>query len=63
MVGTAGSVFCLGCDNDGGVTWVGAGLLGVSGDGWRWAGESVVVDTGVLVSLVTEAVDEACLRC
>ena len=33
VVGTAGSVFCLGCDSDGGVTCEGASLLVVPGRG------------------------------
>lgn len=34
VLGWAGSVFCLGCDSDGGVTCVGAGALVVSGEVW-----------------------------
>jgi hypothetical protein len=34
VVGTAGSVFCLGCDREGGVTCDGAVFLVVSGEGW-----------------------------
>ena len=63
VLGRAGSVFCLGCDNEGGVTCVGAGLLVVSGDCCCWDGGSLGGGTGGLVSLVTETVDEACLRC
>lgn len=33
VLGRAGSVFCPGCDSDGGVTCVGAGLFTVSGAG------------------------------
>jgi len=33
VVGTAGSVFCLGCDSEGGVTCEGAVVLVVSGKG------------------------------
>jgi hypothetical protein len=63
VLGSAGSVFCFGCDNEGGVTWVGAGLLVASGDCWCWDGESLVAGTGGLASLERETVDEACLRC
>ena len=35
----------------------------VSGDCWCWDGESLVAGTGSLASLVTETVEEACLRC
>ena len=34
VVGRAGSVFCLGCDRDGGVTCEGAVFLDASGEGW-----------------------------
>lgn len=61
MLGRAGSVFCLGCDSDGGVTCAGAGPFAVSGAGW--GGRSVVFVSGDLVSLEREAVDEACFRC
>lgn len=63
VLGRAGSVFCLGCDSDGGVTCVGAGtgLFAVSGAGW--VGGSLVFGSGDLVSLEIEAVDEACFRC
>jgi hypothetical protein len=36
VVGRAGSVFCLGCDREGGVTCEGAVFLDVSGEGWWW---------------------------
>lgn len=36
VVGRAGSVFCLGCDRDGGVTCEGAVFLDASGEGWCW---------------------------
>ena len=34
VVGRAGSVFCLGCDREGGVTCEGAVFLDASGEGW-----------------------------
>jgi hypothetical protein len=64
VLGRAGSVFCLGCDNDGGVTCVGGVFFAASGDGgWRWVSGSLFVDSGDLVSFATEAVEAACFRC
>jgi hypothetical protein len=63
VVGRAGSVFCLGCDSDGGVTCVGGVFFAVSGDGWRGLSGSLLVGTGGFVSLATDTLDEACLRC
>ena len=66
MLGMAGSVFCLGCDKDGGVTGAGAGFLFASGGGcccWVWAGSWTLVAAAGLVSFGMEEVDEACLRC
>jgi hypothetical protein len=64
VLGRAGSVFCLGCDNDGGVTWVGGVFFAASGEGgWRPVSGSLFVDGGDLVSCATETVDAACFRC
>lgn len=63
MLGRAGSVFCLGCDSDGGVTWAGIAFFAASGDGWRWAGNSLFVGSGDLVSFATEETEAACFRC
>lgn len=63
VLGRAGSVFCLGCDSDGGVTWAGTAFFTASGDGRRWAANSLLVGSGDLVSFATEEMDAACFRC
>lgn len=66
VIGTAGSVSCLGCDSDGGVTGAGAGFLVVSLEGWTFCvcgGSSPFAATGGLFSFEVEDVEEACLRC
>jgi hypothetical protein len=65
VVGSAGSVFCLGCDSEGGVTCEGAVFLVVSGEGWcgrDWLGELPLVSAGGLVSFGVEGVADGCLR-